>query len=1459
MKRILYIFSITLLYANSLFAQWSTEKTYIAEQNIRTAGVTTQSGINALSGADIANSISYFDDFGRPVQSIAQQASPAGKDIIEHMDYDTYGKQSKTFLPFALSSSTAGLFDESAFTHLTSFYNSSSNKVAVDANPWAEAEIERSPFNRIIRQGNFGTDWQLSTGNNVRYEYTFNTSGDNVFEWEITNGGDLKLSSNHYYDANTLSVTIVKDENWVSSDGNSGTVRTFTNSKGQEILSRTYKGSEIFDTYYVYDDLGLLRFIVPPKAIDELGAAIASINENNIFTSSIPFPSGYSRNTVYYYMPSVTVSLPDGLTFTDGFELKPYPVDASVVENLLYIYTYDGYNRVIESKSPGAEPVYTVYDVWHRPVFTQDGNQRAADEWSFVKYDYNNRPIITGYFASTSQRIHLQAATNTHNTDRYETRGSSIHGYTNDTYPDNITEAQCLSVIYYDDYDFASSWGTAYQFDNANGINNGPYFPRPKGKVTGGKVKVLGESAWLKSTVYYDFEYREIQTSDEHHLNSYNKAYLAYNFVGNVTQSKLEHWDEDNRSVSITKRNEYDHTGRLTKVYHQLDEQPEILMSKLEYNELGELIEKDIHSEDESSFVQSVDYRYNIRGWLTNINNASRINDGSLNDDTGDLFGMELYYNDDPSGLVFNDQLNGNMSGMTWSNNNMGSKKRSYGFSYDALDRLTASAYKEFNGSSWGSTGYFDENITGYDKNGNITALNRKSNNTTIDNLTYTYEDVSNRLKSVSDASGNSKGFNNGATSTQEYGYDNNGNLQFDLNKGISNITYNRLNLPEVVTFDNGNELLFIYDASGSKLRQKIIKGGDPKDSTDYIGGFIYENDSLRLIASSEGRIVVEQIANDYSYDYQYYLTDHLGNVRVVYGPQERIYTATMESEVSTTEEAQFKNLDKTRENNATYNHTVAGGQITNANESSMLNSHMINADQSRRIIGPAKGLKVYPGDVIDMEVWARYAQVNTSEVSAAAFLFSAMTASFGITSGDNPQIYSAFNSFIGATTLINQTPGDVPKAFLNYIFFDENYENPQFGFKQVSSSANGAHEKLSLTKTITEAGYIYIYVSNESTLNVNAYFDDLKITHTSAATLLQADEYFAYGLPIEDLEYKKDDIVPNRFLYQGKEWMDEEDLSLAMFDFHARMYDPALGRFMAVDPQNQFASPFMAMAANPSRFIDPDGEIVPLVFIGAALIGGGLNVYNNWDNIVKNPISGLGYFTIGAVGGATAVVNPTLGVGMVLGGNFVQDMINGDVPDLNNPLEAVMYTATEFLDATDVILATTIAKQGVNYLWKKSTKIIGDINKVSFKNGVANMLPGIEMTYKKELVDKTISQVAAKEGAQNVLNNTLKTSTKKLPLQVHHFATNKHSIYTKQMDEIAQKFNLDLDGEWNKQLLEHLGRHPNKYHEFVLDGMQQAASEAGKDVNKFLKLFDQYVKQPVIENPELLRKAGWL
>lgn len=43
----------------------------------------------------------------------------------------------------------------------------------------------------------------------------------------------------------------------------------------------------------------------------------------------------------------------------------------------------------------------------------------------------------------------------------------------------------------------------------------------------------------------------------------------------------------------------------------------------------------------------------------------------------------------------------------------------------------------------------------------------------------------------------------NGSVATPEYFYDNNGNLKQDNNKNISSITYNILNLPQLITLYN--------------------------------------------------------------------------------------------------------------------------------------------------------------------------------------------------------------------------------------------------------------------------------------------------------------------------------------------------------------------------------------------------------------------------------------------------------------------------------------------------------------------------------------------------------------------------------------------------------------------------------------------------------------------------------
>ena len=97
-----------------------------------------------------------------------------------------------------------------------------------------------------------------------------------------------------------------------------------------------------------------------------------------------------------------------------------------------------------------------------------------------------------------------------------------------------------------------------------------------------------------------------------------------------------------------------------------------------------------------------------------------------------------------------------------------------------------------------------------------------------------------------------------------------------------------------------------------------------------------------------------------------------------------------------------------------------------------------------------------------------------------------------------------------------------------------------------------------------------------------------------------------------------------------------------------------------------------------------------------------------------------------------------------------------------------------------------------------------------------------------------------------------------KRPNQLHHFATNKGKAYTPRLKKIAEQHGLDLDDVWNKELMPHQGRHPNAYHDFVTRGMERAAREAGKDKGKFLELFDKYIKEPVRQNPDLLRKSGW-
>ena len=218
---------------------------------------------------------------------------------------------------------------------------------------------------------------------------------------------------------------------------------------------------------------------------------------------------------------------------------------------------------------------------------------------------------------------------------------------------------------------------------------------------------------------------------------------------------------------------------------------------------------------------------------------------------------------------------------MTWKAGNE-STVRGYKFTYDGLDRLLNATYGETAGIN-ANTDRFSENVTAYDKNGNIKTLQRYGQTAAsgyglIDNLTFTLG--GNQLTRVDDAVATSAynngfEFKDGVKQANEYTYDSNGNLTKDLNKGITNISYNCLNLPSVVTFSDGSTITYTYAADGTKLKT-VHKTGSTTTTTDYCGNVVYENGVQKLLLTDEGYVTLSDNK------YHYYLKDHQGNNRVV-------------------------------------------------------------------------------------------------------------------------------------------------------------------------------------------------------------------------------------------------------------------------------------------------------------------------------------------------------------------------------------------------------------------------------------------------------------------------------------------------------------------------------------------------------------------------------------------------
>ena len=302
----------------------------------------------------------------------------------------------------------------------------------------------------------------------------------------------------------------------------------------------------------------------------------------------------------------------------------------------------------------------------------------------------------------------------------------------------------------------------------------------------------------------------------------------------------------------------YDHADRISKVQRSLGG-TSITLYDATYDNFGRLLTKQYHG----TSINKLTYAYNLRSWLTGI--------------SGTCFTQNVYYNTG----VGTAKYNGNISSMTWKSGNE-STVRGYKFTYDGLDRMLNATYGETASISTNAN-RFSENVTGYDKNGNIKSLQRYGQTGAsayglIDNLTFTLN--GNQLSRVDDAVmasayGGGFEFKDGVKQVGEYTYDANGNLTKDLNKGITDIQYNCLNLPSAVTFSDGSTITYVYAADGTKLRT-VHKIGGATTTTDYCGNVVYENGAQKLLITEEGYITLSDNK------YYYYLKDHQGNNRVV-------------------------------------------------------------------------------------------------------------------------------------------------------------------------------------------------------------------------------------------------------------------------------------------------------------------------------------------------------------------------------------------------------------------------------------------------------------------------------------------------------------------------------------------------------------------------------------------------
>ena len=776
---------------------------------------------SVLGARDELTTIQYFDGLGRPVETVERAITPGSKDLVTLTQYDGAGREYRHWLP--ITGNGSGVYLDS-----TAFTNNTTALYGGDAKPYAESLFESSPLNRVLGQCQPGAVWNV---NHTKIDYQTNISTDQIACFFVNNSNQLERNGN--YNPSTLSKTMVTDE-----DGK--IVVEYKDLQGQVVMKRS---SSNVDTYYVYNDLDQLCYVLPPNASDLLIALTGNVD----------------------------------YIFTDN--------NIPAIKQFAYLYQYDERGNNVVKRLPGCDYVYMVYDQADRLVMSQDGNKRLNNNWIVNKYDAFGRVIYTGLENNSSSRVQLKAI--------YDFKVITENYILNTGYTcNNFCDATPLTINYYDNYDFCTfvtngsnlSWG-----NQPTGYD--PQYGSAKGLLTGTQTYILDKTinSYLTTTMYYDDHERVVQTRAGNQLGGYDITYNHYDFTGKVLTTRKEHNISGQAVIPEVYSYTYDQAERLINTSYELNNKSSVMLSGKSYDELGRLTTNNRHNQLD---LQS--YAYNIRNWTTMIKSG------------GSEFEEDLYYNNNlPTGTTA--CFNGNISYSTWTYNGVKKGYSYNYDDLNRLLSATSKQETSTQGDGYFNENFtYDKQgniLTLQRKKDNVFIDDltlHYSNNEKSNQLEWIDDrEVSLGLSTV-------KQYQNKSTATSgEFAHDANGNMIKDLDRNIGAIQYNILNLPDIIQFKNGNQIKNTYDADGHKLgteyftqltnlspladgqiiSQSYIPGIVNQDGTAYIGTFEYNTLNGNAAQTTLSRIYNDEgyVENIASPNYYYYRRDHLGDNREVW------------------------------------------------------------------------------------------------------------------------------------------------------------------------------------------------------------------------------------------------------------------------------------------------------------------------------------------------------------------------------------------------------------------------------------------------------------------------------------------------------------------------------------------------------------------------------------------------